>query len=159
MRRIPIWMIVASALIIQSIAARFQWYFLDVMMVPVIYSALKRNCLSAMFTGASAGMLEDALSGGLFGLHGFGKTLAAYVAHWASRYLLVEWPAVRLLVFLGCYGLEGLTVPALEVLLEGQEWDLSALGIRMGVSTGAGLLAYLGLERLDRRLERRRGRL
>ena len=51
--------------------------YIDFPLIVVVYAALQRNSVKAIFFGTFAGIAVDALSGGLLGANGFSKTLIA----------------------------------------------------------------------------------
>ena len=53
--------------------------FLDLLLWPVAWYAVARSQRSAMLVGCAAGLLQDAwFQTGVFGIHGFSKTLAGW---------------------------------------------------------------------------------
>jgi rod shape-determining protein MreD len=53
--------------------------FVDVLLWPVAWYAVARSQRSAMLVGCAAGLLQDAwFQTGVFGIHGFSKTLAGW---------------------------------------------------------------------------------
>jgi rod shape-determining protein MreD len=53
--------------------------YADLTLVVVVYFALQRDAVQAVVLGTVAGLLTDALSGGLLGARGFSMTLTAYL--------------------------------------------------------------------------------
>jgi rod shape-determining protein MreD len=70
-------------------------------LVVLVWFAMRTSPLVAQLLGASTGLLEDALTGGLFGLHAFADTLLAYGVALASQRVVVGQQAVRVLLFAG----------------------------------------------------------
>jgi len=65
----------------------------------VIYFALEKGELAGIFLGTACGLLQDALSLGVFGVAGLSKTLLGYLAGFISRKIDVA-PFGRNLLFL-----------------------------------------------------------
>jgi rod shape-determining protein MreD len=62
---------------------------IDLFLVVVVLSALDGQTLSAMFFGLLAGLVQDTLAGGNFGLFGFADTAVAYgMARLAQRLVI-----------------------------------------------------------------------
>ena len=81
MRQLKIALALAVAVILQS-SLRAVWLpfvYIDLPLIVVVYFALQRDALQALLLGAIAGLLTDALGGGLLGAGGFSKTLVAYL--------------------------------------------------------------------------------
>ena len=55
--------------------------------------------VGAELIGTATGLLQDALSGNLFGLHAFADTLVAYGVSLAAQRVVVGQQAVRVLIF------------------------------------------------------------
>lgn len=53
--------------------------YIDFPLIIVVYAALQRNSIKALFYATIAGIAVDALSGGLLGANGFSKTLVVYI--------------------------------------------------------------------------------
>ncbi len=77
--KIPIALIVAVLLqwTLRSVAEPFA--FVDFPLIIVVYAALERDGIKALFYGTISGLAVDALSGGLLGSNAFTKTLIAYL--------------------------------------------------------------------------------
>lgn len=63
--------------------------FLDPYVILVVYYSMGGNVLGAIVAGVTAGLVQDAFSGAMFGLHAFSLTVCAYaVAYINSRLVL-----------------------------------------------------------------------
>ena len=63
--------------------------FLNPYLILVVYYSMGGNLVGAIFAGVAAGLVQDAFSGSLFGLHMFALTICAYaVAYINSRLVL-----------------------------------------------------------------------
>src|SRR3712207_11839 len=72
---------VALAVVLQSTLAAL-WRplaYADLPLIVVVYFALRRDAVLAVFVGTVAGLGTDLLSGGLLGANGFSMTLTAYL--------------------------------------------------------------------------------
>ena len=64
--------------------------YIDFPLIIVVYAALQRDALKAIFFGSFAGLAVDALSGGLLGSNGFSKTLIAYAVSELARRVYMD---------------------------------------------------------------------
>jgi rod shape-determining protein MreD len=71
----------------------------DPFLVVLVWFALRTNPLLAQLFGAGTGLLQDALTGGLFGLHAVADTVVAYGVALAAQRVVVGQQAVRVLIF------------------------------------------------------------
>jgi rod shape-determining protein MreD len=63
--------------------------FFNPYLVLVVYYAMGGNLTGAIFAGVLAGLVQDAFSGAIYGLHAFALTFCAYlVAYINSRFVL-----------------------------------------------------------------------
>jgi len=62
----------------------------DWLLLPVVHLALRSTAQRAILVGAVAGVIQDALSGGLIGLHGFSKTAVAGIIAFFGNLLVVR---------------------------------------------------------------------
>lgn len=62
----------------------------DLFLVAVVLYGLDGNSRAALFGGLVAGMVQDALTGGLFGLYGFADTVIGYAAARSAQRLVIE---------------------------------------------------------------------
>ena len=103
--------------------------FIDFPLIIVVYAALQRNSIKAILFGTIAGIVTDALSGGLLGANGFAKTLVAYIVSEIARRVYMDNLILRIPVLAGAcllnylvyYGLHGLLgqTPSGDVVISG----------------------------------------
>src|SRR3954470_9611187 len=75
--------------------------FIDFPLIIVVYAALQRDAIKAMFFGTFAGLAVDALSGGLLGSNAFTKTLVAYIVSELARRVYMDNLLLRIPVIAG----------------------------------------------------------
>lgn len=73
--------------------------WVDPFLVVVVWYGMRTNPVGAELIGTTTGLLQDALSGGLFGLHAFADTLVGYAVSLAAQRVVVGQQAVRVLIF------------------------------------------------------------
>ena len=94
--------------------------YIDFPLIIVVYAALQRDALKAIFFGSFAGLAVDALSGGLLGSNGFSKTLIAYMVSELARRVYMDNLLLRIPVIAGACLLDDLIYFGMHKLL-GQE--------------------------------------
>ena len=75
--------------------------YIDFPLIVVVYAALQRDAIKAIFFGSFAGIAVDALSGGLLGSNGFSKTLIAYAVSELARRVYMDNLLLRIPVIAG----------------------------------------------------------
>jgi rod shape-determining protein MreD len=73
--------------------------FADPFIVVLVWFAMRTNPVLAQLFGAGTGLVQDALTGGLFGLHAVADTLVGYGVALAAQRVVVGQQAVRVLIF------------------------------------------------------------
>lgn len=96
----------------------------DLVLVVVVFAALSRGPVVGLWTGTFAGLLQDALSGGIIGVSGLAKSIAGVLVGitasqfiiatvWHRLVVLMGATLVHTICFLGVYGvLETASPPA-----------------------------------------------
>ena len=143
--------------IILIIAVLFQWTlrnvaeplaYVDFPLIIVVYAALQRNSIRAIFFGTFSGLAVDALSGGLLGASGFSKTLIAFIVSELARRVYLDNLLLRIPVIAGACLLNNAVYYGLHRLLgqdmPAQFWINTSYAL-IG-TTIAGTAIYLFLE-------------
>ena len=91
--------------------------YIDFPLIVVVYAALQRNSVKAIFFGTFAGIAVDALSGSLLGANGFSKTLIAYLVSELARRVYMDNLLLRIPVIAGACVLDDLVFWGLHWLL------------------------------------------
>ena len=146
--KITIALIVAVILqwTLRSVAEPFA--YIDFPLIIVVYAALQRNALRAIFFGTFAGIAVDALSGGLLGANGFAKTLIAYMVSELARRVYMDNLLLRIPVIAGACLLDDLIYYGTHWLL-GQEPAVDVMVVISYTLIGttiAGTMIYLLLD-------------
>ena len=146
--KITIALIVAILLqwTLRSVAEPFA--YIDFPLIIVVYAALQRNSIKAIFFGTFAGIAVDALSGGLLGANGLSKTLIAYMVSELARRVYMDNLLLRIPVIAGACLLDDLVYYGTHRLL-GQEPTgqvLVIISYTLIGTTIAGTMIYLLLD-------------
>lgn len=156
--RITIALIIAIALqwTLRNVAEPFA--YVDFPLVIIVYAALQRDTIKALFYGTIAGLAMDALSGGLLGANGFSKTLIAYMVSELARRVYMDNLLLRIPVIAGACLLDDLMYYGLHRLL-GQTPSapfVTTLAYTLIGTTIAGTIIYLILDALSSRVKHRK---
>ena len=122
--------------------------YIDFPLIIVVYAALQRDALKAIFFGTFAGIAVDALSGGLLGSNGFSKTLIAYMVSELARRVYMDNLLLRIPVIAGACLLDDLIYYGMHRLL-GQTPSgdvVVVMSYTLIGTTIAGTLVYLMLD-------------
>ena len=122
--------------------------YIDFPLIIVVYAALQRNSIKALFYGTFAGIAVDALSGGLLGANGFSKTLVAYAVTEVVRRVYLDNLLLRIPVIAGACLLNGLVYYGMHRLL-GQEPTapvVNTIAYTLIGTTVTGTIIYLLLD-------------
>ena len=117
----------------------------DLVLIVVVFAALHRGPVVGLWTGTCAGLVQDALSGGIIGVSGLTKTIIGVVVGVAgTRFILgTMWHKLATLIaasfvhafcYLGIYALIGPEGPAVPV---------GVVAIQAAVNGLAGVVAPL----------------
>lgn len=122
--------------------------YIDFPLIIVVYAALQRNSIKALFYGTVAGIAVDALSGGLLGANGFTKTLIAYIITEIVRRVYLDNLLLRIPVIAGASVINSLVFYGMNRLL-GQEPTAqltNTIAYSLIGTTIAGTVIYLLLD-------------
>ena len=154
---------VAVALAIQTTLPRFLVrgsVAVDLVLVAVVYVSLTSGPVTGMLTGTFAGLIQDALSGGVIGIGGLAKTIVGFLAGIIGTQFIVAQPLPRFVVFFSATIVHAAIFMGLYVLLEMRQFGTpyaAALGQAVGNAV-VGVVAFQLVELLPGAVERRRAR-
>jgi rod shape-determining protein MreD len=134
----------------------------DVFLVVVVLHGLGGNSLSALVVGLVAGLLQDTLTSGPFGLFGFADTIVGYVTARLAQRLVIQRPTGVLGVVAFASALQQAVAVALTlVLLPSPELPSPLwVAVRAGACGVLGMAIYVAMGNWRRAAEaRRRGRM
>jgi len=90
---------------------------LDLFLIAAIFHSLGNSPASGMIGGSISGLLRDALSGGLYGLHGFANTLAVFASTRLEQRLVIQHPLQIGCIIMLAAGLQTAILTLLQNLL------------------------------------------
>jgi rod shape-determining protein MreD len=147
-----------AVFVIHLLGVTFVPYFssaIDVFLVLIVLEASRGDEVRGMAAGVVTGFAEDALSGALYGLHGFAGTVVGFAVARTSRRMASQDAGVLGLVALGAQPLHELVVALLESLLvpEGGRPDLPWVAVRTLTTAFLAFAVLVVGERFGRRLD------
>lgn len=158
----------ALAVIVHAAGVRVHPAFaqaVDLFLVLVVLHALDGDSRAGLLGGVAAGLVHDALSGGLFGLFGFADTIVGYGVARLSQRLVIERPSGVLPVAAVAAVVQQAVAVGLAVVLlpDPRLPDPIWLAVRAGTCGVLGTVLF-GLGRwwrggADRRRQRKRERI
>lgn len=91
---------------------------IDWLVIYIALMSLRVSFQRSILLGAAGGLIQDALSGGIVGLHAFAKTCVAALIGGFGGLLVVRGPLPEALLVAAAATVEGLVVVAWQVMLE-----------------------------------------
>jgi rod shape-determining protein MreD len=152
---------VAVALVLQTTLTRFLVrgaVAVDLVLVVVVYVALRSGPVTGLLSGTFAGLLQDALSSGVIGIGGLAKTVVGFLAGVVGTQFIVAHALPRVDVFVAATVLHAVVFMGLYVLLDLRHFG-SPYGAVAGQALGnavVGVVAFELVELLPGAVERRR---
>jgi rod shape-determining protein MreD len=130
----------------------------DLVLVLVVFVALRQGAVAGLLFGSLAGLCQDALSGGIVGVGGLTKSLVgAAVGALASQFIITN-ALPRFVVFLGGTLAHAAVFLGIYALIDaaplGRSWALVVPQALL--NAGIGLLLFAAVERLPDAWHRRR---
>jgi rod shape-determining protein MreD len=142
----------AVALLLQSTIAGMSFAAgsrVNLVLVAVIYVGLAYGAVTGMLAGCAAGLVQDAVAGGIVGIGGLSKTIVGFFVGVLGAQFIVTTPVPRFLMFFGASLVHELCFQALYALVEsrGIRLQLSGAIIQALVNGAVGISAFLLVER------------
>ena len=149
----------AVALLLQSTIAGMSFTAgsrVNLVLVAVIYVALAYGAVTGMLGGCAAGLVQDAIAGGIVGVGGLSKTLVGFFVGVLGAQFIVSTPVPRFLMFFGASLVHELCFQALYALVEahGIRLQLSGALIQALVNGAVGITAFMLVERAPEMMQR-----
>ncbi len=122
--------------------------YVDFPLIVVVYAALQRDAIKAIFFGTFAGLAIDALSGGLLGANAFTKTLLAFFVSELARRVYMDNLLLRIPVIAGACLLDDMIYYGLHRLLKQEPTGdvFVTVAYSMIGTTIAGTVVYIILD-------------
>jgi len=152
---------VVVALALQTTLARFlmrETFAVDLVLVVVVYVALRSGPVVGMLTGTFAGLLQDGLSSGIIGIGGLAKTIVGFLAGIIGTQFIVAQSLPRFVVFLAATVLHAVVFMGLYELLGLRHFGTpyAAVAEQAFGNAVVGVVTFQLVELLPGAVERRR---
>jgi rod shape-determining protein MreD len=152
---------IALALALQTTLARFLvggTAAIDLVLVAVVYLALTSGAASGMLAGSAAGLIQDALSSGVFGIGGLAKSIVGFVVGAVGQQFIVTATIPRLFVFLAATAVHALLFMGMYVALGQRTFPSpwAAVATQALGNSIVGMIAFAAVESMPGAIERRR---
>ncbi len=136
------------AVVLQALGLRLFDNFalgFDPFLILVVYHSLDGSPAWSSISGSVAGLAQDALSGGLFGLHGFANTLVAFASCRLRQRLVIQQSSQVGLLFVLSAALQLAILATLQFLLvsSAELPGLGSMAARLASSGVAGAFLYV----------------
>jgi rod shape-determining protein MreD len=152
---------VGVALVLQTTLTRFLVrgaVAVDLVLVLVVYVALRSGPVAGLLSGTFAGLLQDALSSGVIGIGGLAKTIVGFLAGVVGTQFIVAHALPRFVVFVAATVLHAVVFMGLYMLLDLRHFGTpyaAVAGQALGNAV-VGVVAFELVELLPGAVERRR---
>lgn len=157
MRAVRFLLALVVVLVVHLVAVRLAPPFprgVDLFVVLIVANALDGNSLAGLLGGAVAGLVEDAVGGAYYGLHGIGGAVVGYVVARATQQLEVQQISMVMIVFSLAAALKQVLESALLFLLrDAPPTDPLWLALSMVTSGVLGAVVVSGRKAMGRRLQ------
>jgi len=133
---------------------------LDLVLIVVVYLSLMSGPVNGVLIGSIAGLVQDALAGGVLGIGGLAKTLVGFTTGVLGTQFIVTAPLPRFVVFVLATILHAAVFMGLYVLLDLRQFDAPYRQV-LSQAVGNGFVGVVGaqiVELLPGLRERRRAR-
>jgi rod shape-determining protein MreD len=149
------------ALTLQTVLGRFLirgTVAVDLVLVVVVYAALRFGPVTGLMTGTLAGLVQDYLSTGVVGIGALAKTVVGFVAGFIGTQFIVSQPLPRFVVFLAASLGHALIFFGLYMMLGLWKFEAPYTAVLgQGLANAVvGIIAFQVAELLPGAVERRR---
>ncbi|HEY3383899.1 MAG TPA: rod shape-determining protein MreD [Vicinamibacterales bacterium] len=152
---------IAAALALQTTLARFLVrgeIGVDLVLVAVVFLALRSGPTVGIVSGTMAGLAQDALTSGIVGIGGLAKTLVGFLVGTVGTTFILTQSVPRFLVFFGATVLQMAVIIGFHALLDPGpiSWPLGGVVAQALGNALIGLMVFQVTEGVPRLLEHRR---
>ncbi len=131
---------------------------IDLVLIAVVYVAIKSGPVTGLMAGTVAGLIQDALAGGILGIGGLSKTVVGFLAGVLGTQFIVTAPLPRFLILLVATALHAAIFMGLYSLLDLRQFPSGYSSI-VGQAFGnafVGVVAFQMVEWFPGFVDRRR---
>ncbi len=158
-----LWLVlaVAGALALQTTLARF-WggvaEGVNLVLVVVVYASLVLGPVTGMLTGSGAGLVQDALSGGVIGIGGLAKATVGFLCGAIAQQVVLAATVPRLMIFFAATVGHAAVFMGLYTLLDLRTYasPWATVAVQGAGNAVAGVMTFAVIEGVPRFVQRRR---
>lgn len=116
---------------------------IDLVLIVVVYVAIKSGPVTGLLAGTVAGLIQDALAGGILGIGGLAKTMVGFMSGVLGTQFIVTAPLPRFLLLVLATGLHGAIFMGLYSLLDLRQFP-SPYSTILGQALGNAFVGVIG---------------
>jgi rod shape-determining protein MreD len=131
-----------AGLVIRGTAA------LDLVLIVVVYIALKSGPVTGLLAGTVAGLIQDALSNPILGIGGLAKTMVGFLAGLLATHFILNGPLPRFVLIVMATALHAAIFMGLYILLDLRQFPDPAPAV-LGQAIGNGFVGVVGFQLLE----------
>ncbi|MDO8678693.1 MAG: rod shape-determining protein MreD [Acidobacteriota bacterium] len=131
-----------AGLVIRGTAA------LDLVLIVVVYIALKSGPVTGLLAGTVAGLIQDALSNPILGIGGLAKTMVGFLAGLLATQFILNGPLPRFVLIVMATALHAAIFMGLYVLLDLRQFP-DPIPAVVGQAIGNGFVGVVGFQLLE----------
>ena len=131
-----------AGLVIRGTAA------LDLVLIVVVYIALKSGPVTGLLAGTVAGLIQDALSNPILGIGGLAKTMVGFLAGLLATQFILNGPLPRFVLIVMATALHAAIFMGLYVLLDLRQFP-DPIPAVIGQAIGNGFVGVVGFQLLE----------
>jgi len=131
-----------AGLVIRGTAA------IDLVLIVVVYIALKSGPVTGLLAGTVAGLIQDALSTPVLGIGGLAKTLVGFLSGVLATQFILNGPLPRFVLLLMATALHAAIFMGLYVLLDLRDFP-DPLPAVIGQALGNGFVGVVGFQLVE----------
>lgn len=131
-----------AGLVIRGTAA------LDLVLIVVVYIALKSGPVTGVLAGTVAGLIQDALSNPILGIGGLAKTIVGFLAGVLATQFILNGPLPRFVLIVMATALHAAIFMGLYMLLDLHQFP-DPIPAVVGQAIGNGFVGVVGFQLLE----------
>ena len=131
-----------AGLVIRGTAA------LDLVLIVVVYIALKSGPVTGLLAGTVAGLIQDALSNPILGIGGLAKTMVGFLAGLLATQFILNGPLPRFVLIVMATALHAAIFMGLYMLLDLRQFPAPIPAV-VGQAIGNGFVGVVGFQLLE----------
>ena len=131
-----------AGLVIRGTAA------IDLVLIVVVYIALKSGPVTGLLAGTVAGLIQDALSNPILGIGGLAKTMVGFLAGLLATQFILNGPLPRFVMIVMATALHATIFMGLYVLLDLRQFP-DPIPAVIGQAIGNGFVGVVGFQLLE----------